>query len=171
MSDTTNVFGLTYISKDKGGHIGTPFISKGKPVSVTDRLVSELTKMEDLTGVQLSEVKLVSFIDSKMKGLSAILVAHAESQGINDGALRLFINEAKAVIPDDDDPSGVNPLSSIVSMAAKCAARLDPDGFSLDAVIAHLQENEERFNRSVAKIRANGKDDDGAWIISKPRQQ
>jgi hypothetical protein len=56
-------------------------------------------------------------------------------------------------------------------MAAKCAARIDPDGFSLDAVIAHLQENEERFNKSVAKIRANGKDDDGAWIISKPRQQ
>jgi len=169
MSD--NIYGLTYISKDKGGHIGTPWLSKGKSVSVTDRLVSELEKMEELTGVQLSEVKLASFIDSKLKGLSALVIAHAEAKGITDGALRLFITEAKAVIPDDDDAGGLNPLTSILSMAAKCAARLDPDGFSLDKVITHLQENTLRFEKAVARIRANGKDADGAWILSKPRQQ
>ena len=171
MSELKNVFGLSYQSKDKGGHIATMFMRKGERLTFTDRAITDLQKMEELCGVSLSEQKLQSFLDGKVKGLSALVINHAENNGVTENIFRSFVTEAAQVIPDDDEAAGVNPQTAIIAMAAKVAAMLDPDGFSLETVISHLRSvPTEKWNKKCERIKANGKDATGAWILARTRE-
>jgi len=171
MSELNNVFGLSYQSKDKGGHIVTSFTRKGEVLTFTDRAITDLQKMEELCGVSLSEAKLQAFLDGKVKGISALIINHAEKAELQENIMRTFVTEAASVIPDDDEAAGVNPQTAIIAMAAKVAAMLDPNGFSVDSVIKHLQSvPAEKWNKKVERIKANGKDEAGAWILSRTRE-